>query len=238
MPPVILAARLLVSSSDDAVHKDAYRFLREARSVTLGWLSDLQKKLRAAEAESVIIDYQHRVFETAAICRSTFDVDPQHVPNLLTTPNDLAILIKCCVIMYDNKPREPKDCPQSLLVFHCRDHRLSHKILPYILEVLRVDQHVISAPITDLWPAYRADSRGWAEDPDANSRWISTNTVGLLDKTSQSVHLNLLDGRLLIDGEPLGRLPPDYVQHPTYIRVFGQVSISPPGIGLVVDIRC
>ncbi|KAG8735796.1 hypothetical protein FRC11_003009, partial [Ceratobasidium sp. 423] len=36
------------------------------------------------------------------------------------------------------------------------------------------------------------------------------------------VHLNLLSGELLIDAEPLGRLPRSYVKHETYIRLFGE----------------
>lgn len=208
----------------------AYRFLREARLVALEWLSDIQNKLKEASDESVIIDYQNRICEMAAICRSTFDVDPRHVPRLLhiDNPEDLASLIKCSVALYDNLPPDLKDAPALLQVFLCRDQRLSHKLLPYLLQQLRQNRHTLCGPISEMWPDYQASMGGWAELPAPNSRWASTKTAAAaLGQTSQIVHLNLLEGRLLIDGEPLGRLPRNYVQHPTYIRLFGRVATLP-----------
>ena len=38
------------------------------------------------------------------------------------------------------------------------------------------------------------------------------------------VHYNLLDGRLLLGGEPLGRLPQEVMKHSTYASVLGAVS--------------
>jgi hypothetical protein len=40
------------------------------------------------------------------------------------------------------------------------------------------------------------------------------------------VQFNLIDGRLLINGKPLGRLPPNIVSHPIYARVLGRVSTN------------
>lgn len=221
----MLVARLLASSLDTEVREPAYEFLRDARSVTLRWLSELKIKLAEATDESSVIDYQNRVYEMAAICRSTFDIDPDHIPRLLTTSEDFTSLIICSIILYDNKPPDVGDAPQHLQTLFSRDHRLSHRVLPYILQALLRDSQLPCPAISDLWPSYQAGPDGWIELPKPNTRWVSTITAGRRGKISQTVHLNLLEGRLLIDSKPLGRLPRDYVQHPTYIRVFGQVRL-------------
>jgi hypothetical protein len=44
---------------------------------------------------------------------------------------------------------------------------------------------------------------------------------------ASSDYYNLLDGLVLIDGSPLGRLPESFTSHQTYHRSFGNVSPSP-----------
>jgi hypothetical protein len=54
-----------------------------------------------------------------------------------------------------------------------------------------------------------------------NSRWLAAQTAPSLSQSPQDVHINLISGRLLVDGKRLGRLPSVIVQHPTYQSIFG-----------------
>lgn len=222
MRKVMLVARLLASTNDRTVQHDAYTFLRAARDVALRWLRELLAKLQDAEIDSQILDYQERVCEMAAICRSTYDVDPIHLESLLSRPDDFSTLITCSINLYDNQPPQLSKSSRALQSLLCRDRRLTHKTLPIILSHLSLNPRLLDAAVVQLWPDYRADSIGWASLANPNSRWISTVTGSA---SRQSVHLNLLEGRLLIDGKPLGRLPREYVSHPSYARLFGQVCI-------------
>ena len=233
MSTVMLVTRLLASTNDRTVQNDAYAFLRAARDVTLRWLRELLAKLQDAEIDSQILDYQERVCEMAAICRSTYDVDPIHLESLLSTTDDISILITCSINLYDNQPPNLGKSPRSLQTLLCRDRRLTHKTLPVILSHLSRNSRLLDPAVVRLWPDYRADSIGWASLADPNSRWVSTMT-GAANR--QSVHLNLLEGRLLIDGKPLGRLPREYVSHPSYARLFGQVRFSIRGLGLLFNL--
>ncbi|KAF8601975.1 hypothetical protein BDV93DRAFT_607791 [Ceratobasidium sp. AG-I] len=216
---VILVARLLTSTNNSAVHQDAYAFLREARGVGFRWLQELLTKLQNAEIDSQILDYQARVCEMAAICRSTYDVDPAHLGSLLSNSDDFSTLIKCSINLYDNYPPNLSDSPNRLQTLLCRDRRLTHKALPRILSYIQLDPRVLDHPVLQLWPDYQTGPGGWTTLPEPNSRWVSTATGGV---GGQSVHLNMLEGRLLINGKPLGRLPREYVSHPSYARLFGQ----------------
>jgi hypothetical protein len=220
----MLVTRLMESTDNAATRLDAYKFLHDARSVTFDWLKKLTAKLQKAEVESQVLDFQRRVCEMAALCRSTFDVNPVHLPKLLSDPENYAILVSCSVALYDNQPPDLGKSPCSLQASLCRDRRLAHKIVPLMLKQLDSKTKLLNGPVSDLWSSYRPCSSGWVVLPTPNSRWVSTTTAKTTEHSSQQVHLNLLEGQLLVGGNPLGRLPRDYVKHATYIRLFGQAS--------------
>lgn len=222
---VTLVARLLASSRDPAVHQAAYGFLQTARKVTLGWLDQLLVKLQHVDTSSGIIDYQQRVCEVAAICRSTYDIDPYHLRAVLLAPEDFSALVACFVTIHKNKPAELCEAPVSLQTLICRDRRLAHTTAPIILAQLKRNPRLLDQAMVRLWPDYRAGSVGWNVLSTDDMRWVSTTTAEEGGHLSETVHLDLLEGQLLVDGRPLGQLPRAYTQHSSYVRLFGQVSL-------------
>jgi hypothetical protein len=156
---VLLVTRLLASSTDQ-VTQEAYAFLREARSVTLNWLKELQIKLQKAEVDADIIAYQFRVCEMASICRSTYDVDPRHIPSLLSESDDFTTFVRCSIALYDNQPGDLLSAPRRFQVLLFRDRRLSHKIAPTILQVLKFNKYLLCTPISEIWPHYKPGPAG------------------------------------------------------------------------------
>jgi hypothetical protein len=222
----MLVTRLLASTNDIVVHHEAYRFLREARGVTFKWLAGLSEKLQRSELEAQVLDYQRRVYEMAAICRSTYDVDPPHLLKLLSDADDFFTLISCSVTLYDNQPPDIDKAPSTLQMLLCRDRRLAHKTAPVILKALKLSHRILERPVSEYWNGYQPGTSGWGAISAQDSRWVSTTTASKPKQSPQQVHLDLLEGRLLVDGKPVGRLPREYITHPTYIRLFGQVSSS------------
>ncbi|KAF8597353.1 hypothetical protein BDV93DRAFT_596776 [Ceratobasidium sp. AG-I] len=223
---VLLVARLLSSTLDSVVVQSAHSFLREARAVALKWLNELSKKLQGATADSQILDYQRRVCEMAMICRSTYDVDLEHTIQILSNSDDISTFVTCSIILRDNLPPELDKTSSTLQMLVARDRRLAHNNVLMLLEKVQQTREVLNSSIGALWPGYRAGSTGWVELPSPNSCWVTTNTAATPDGISQRVHLDLLEGLLLIDGNPLGRLPQEYVNHPVYTRLFGQTVLD------------
>jgi hypothetical protein len=221
----MLVARLLASTTDNTVQHEAYRFLREARRVTFQWLGELLENIRRTASKAQVLDYQQRVCEMAAICRSTYDVDMPHLLKLLSAVDDHSILISCSVTLYDNQPLKIENAPLSLQMLLCRDRRLAHKTAPIIHNALRTSPRILDRPVSGYWNGYQPGSSGWAALSFPNSRWVSTTTARKPGQSPQLVHLDLLKGRLLVDGNPFGRLPEKYVTHPTYTRLFGQAGV-------------
>ncbi|KAG9090216.1 hypothetical protein FRC06_001164, partial [Ceratobasidium sp. 370] len=192
---VMLVAHLLSSMTDAATQSKAYHFLREARAVTFSWLGVLSDKLRDAELEYQALDYQQRVCEMAAICRSTYDVDDSHLPERLSDHEDCLALVSCSMTLYDKQLANPKKAPRHLQVLLSRDRRLAHKVLPIVLKRLVEMPRFLDASVSCRWDSYRPSSTGWIVL--ANSRWVTMSTASTSEEKSQEVHLDLLEGSLL-----------------------------------------
>ncbi|KAG9125251.1 hypothetical protein FRC07_008397 [Ceratobasidium sp. 392] len=128
---IMLVARLLSTITDPATHQAAYSFLRDARSVTTGWLEELLIKLQNSELDSQ--DFKQRVCEMALACRSTYDVDNHHLLQLVSNPADWIAFIFCSIALFQNLPPKVDSAPQHLQVLLSRDRRLSLKTLPILL---------------------------------------------------------------------------------------------------------
>ncbi|QRV92776.1 kinase-like protein [Ceratobasidium sp. AG-Ba] len=232
---VTLAARLLASTTAISTYTDAYKFLQDARTVTFSWLEELLLKLQNAESESQILGYQQQVCEMAIICRSTYDVDERHLSQILSRSEEFHPFVSCSVILHDNQPPRFGEAPQRLRTLICRDRRLSVKVLPFLLEKLEHCPTLLNSSVSRYWSGYRPSPTGWTALPESDLRWAMTWTERNSSSGSQQIHFNLLDGKLLVSGKPLGRLPQDYVGHRTYTRLFGRkvldvVPASTPGM--------
>jgi hypothetical protein len=221
----MLVARLLESTADNATRLDACQFLQESREVTFKWLWELAAKLQDADVESQVIDFQRRVCEMAAICRSTYDVNPAYFPYLLSTSNDYSILISCFVTLYANQPPDLRMAPPGLRGLLYQDRRLAYKITPVLVQKLKENPRLLDQAVSQHWDDYHPGPCGWAILSDLNPRWVSTTTSSGAQLNAQQVHLDLQQGNLLVDGQPLGRLPQEYVAHPIYAQLFGQVGL-------------
>ncbi|CAE6503446.1 unnamed protein product [Rhizoctonia solani] len=226
---VALVTRLLATSPPVGVTHAACEFLRKARDVAYQWLKELLNKLRDARYESDVIGYQRLVCEMASICRATYDVEPDYLDRLLSLSEDFIPLVEASIRLYDNQPPNLQNSPTGLQIVLCRDRRFAHKLMPYMLMRFRRGDDILSKPLSMIWSGYLSGSPSWQILDSPKDCWVKTviNKVNEADKgEAQHIHLNLLSGRLLIDGTPIGRLPRQYVEHATYVRLFGQKALD------------
>jgi hypothetical protein len=103
-----------------------------------------------------------------------------------------------------------------------RDRRLSHSLEPTLSKRIKDNRAGLDQAISSLWSAFYVGTK-WRHHSSPNDRWLCCETQSRQGSAAQRVDLNLLDGCLLIDGKPLGRLPQEITSHPTYARIFGRV---------------
>jgi hypothetical protein len=215
----LISSRLLASTTDPNISNRACALLRDARNPTYRWIRELEKKLESTHDEKSCADLHRRLFMLATTCFSTLDVCSEHNPAILTTEEDFSIAIQCAVIVHDNTSLSLSgDNSVCLNRMISRHRRLLHSLEPIFIQSSH--EGAFDHALSRLWLGFRRrTSSSWHVLPRPNSRWISCVAEGW-----HEVHYDLLTGKLLIDGKPLGKLPQEIVEHPTYASVLGTVS--------------
>ncbi|KAL0067190.1 hypothetical protein AAF712_005760 [Marasmius tenuissimus] len=229
---ILIVSRLLSSSPHGEVVDGCIQLLREARGVTWEWLKQLQEKLQDVE-EQFVRAFQERICEMASVCCSTFDVDDMgpngteggHLIALLSTAEDVAILLTCGILVHDNSPNDLESARSSIpLDFKRllrRNQHLAHAVEPRLKTLARMEagEQGLDQAIRHIWSGYSSGAFGWK----AEGRWVSSITGS--DTQSQQVHLDLVLGKLLVNGKQLGRLPAGVVRNEVYMRIFGDKKV-------------
>ena len=227
---VVLAVRLLSVSCHHEVHMRCHIFLRHSREVTLRWIRELRGLIESSENPRELAVLNLRALEIALTCHETFNVEENHLDNLLTSPEDVADIIQCSIIIHDRCPASTKDLDKSLQLLLSRHHRLSHFLEPHLRNRITKSPDGINHSIRRMWRGFRGNS-AWTALPNPSEKWLKT-TMLTEDGTSMTIHYNVLNGSLLINGTSLTRLPRLYEVHDTYQRLFGTVR-DPAYIGSV-----
>jgi len=217
-----LVTRILASNiavHDPTTDPQALDLLHMVREKTFSWVLELSGKLEdASEAERE--DLRGRLRDAAAICRSTFEVGSADAKHLYPS-RSLEILLSCAIIIHNNTPAQLDDLSTTSLLLISRDRRLAWKLERIVSSTIEEGNKGINLAIKHVWPAYREGVQ-WA-GLDACS-WFTSNTSPSRDEQSQEISLDVLDGTLLVNGRPLGRLPLSIQKDPLFTSIFGGVS--------------
>jgi hypothetical protein len=219
---IALASRLLSLSTSNVVREGCYRFLRRARAISLRWTRELAQKLQEGQQEELKV-LNRRTLEMALTCHWTFDVDPQHLPYLLKTGEDIAVVTECSIIVHDRCPAVIEDLPNSMKALVRQYWRSSLRLEPLLRKLILENRFGLDSTVSRLWAGYVPGSP-WTALETPGERWLVTDTTSKGGQSSMVVHYNLMDGTMLVNGLPLTRLPRSYESHPTFRRLFGEVK--------------
>lgn len=222
---IALAIRLMSLSTYGVVREGCARFLQRAREISLRWARDLGQILQEAQDEEELKNLNEKTLEMGLTCYGTFDIDPQHLPSLLESDEDVAIVTECSIIVKDRLPVLTQDLPPPIKQILRRHWRLSSRLEPLLRKRILEARSCIDSTIGRLWGGYVPGSP-WTTLKSPNERWFMTKTSSSGHFSSMLVHYNLLDGSLLVNGSPLTRLPRPYEIHPTFLRIFGKVKLT------------
>ena len=216
---VCIARRLLSLNADHDIQAACLKYLCDARAVAFDWVDILKTKADFAQS----MDRGQFVFRSvvaAVICASTFDVDRRYLAEVLTPARDASILMQCCITIREGGRAIHTSSDTQLKLLHSRHLRL----LRDAFATLADNQEALHDAISQSWSGYRC-SADWAVIESA-PHWVVTHTDSEEENGSSAVHYDLLSGRLLVDGQPLGRLPSQYEKHDNYERLFGDSTVE------------
>ncbi|KAF8252042.1 hypothetical protein K440DRAFT_578390 [Wilcoxina mikolae CBS 423.85] len=215
---IVLAVQILSGTKCEEVEEQAAKFLRKARRVCLKWTRELARKLPECQP-SEVREFQWRVVQMAATCRMTFDVEECYLQDVLFTDEDVAVLVECATNIHDNIPTTTDAMPTGVKAILDRDRRMAYAIEEHLRYLITSSPQGIN--LKPIWSEYE-EGEWWAALEGPNDRWVYTHTKQSEKSESQMVHYNLISGKLLVEGLPLGRMPVEYTSHATYKELFGE----------------
>ncbi|KAG5349231.1 hypothetical protein C0989_005139, partial [Termitomyces sp. Mn162] len=236
---VILTSRLLACAEDEEVVDRACSTLRAARAIAFSWVDQLAHDLddtkdSEPQNEDTSNLIRQRVCLAAATCRTTYDVDSCYFDRLIISDEDINIFIQCAIRIRDNTGPNTSMANVPLVelsLFLARDRRLSQELASTVWMRCQTSRTGIDSSILAVWPDYRPGSE-WRQLPEGKERWLTSTMSRASGSLESRVHYNILDGSLLIDGKPHGRLPSSIIGHPIYVRLLGDVRALKSNISM------
>jgi hypothetical protein len=218
----MLICRILASSrlGEHEIRQEGFSFLHTARATAFRWLGEVKSAMMANADDNDSSKYCHLICEMAMICRMTYDVDHEDLKSVLWSPEDVSILIQCAIALQQNQRPLLDHTPSHIQTMLCRDRRLSHKLQQHLNGRITADWYGFNLAVQHVWK--KTYHTGEKREIMSGGRWVFVE-IQAEGSSAQSVHYNIIDGLLLIDGRPMGRLPREYTTHATYTRVFGSV---------------
>ena len=219
---VNVTLRTLSLTPDNSVVSLALELLRRIRGITQRWMGALRSLLHEATKDAQVQNLQHRLLKAAMLCKLTYDVDSHYIPQVLDSDSDLSTWVISCVLVRENVLGDATSLSPYTRRMYLHDTKLTHALHSIALGLVMTDTNQgLDQGISKVWPGFQSASNSWNALSGPNERWVTTRTKASSGCASQTVHYNVLDGELLVDGRPLGRLPREYLSSGTYRRVFG-----------------
>jgi hypothetical protein len=219
----MLLSRVIASSPSEGVSDRTIALLRTVRMKTFSWVQEVSYDLTQAPMNE---ERRTLLLCMAATCRSTFDVDPTTLRKLFQSPEDVDALLSCAFFIHalrstcmskflDVKSSEHSyfnssdisDKYSRLLLE--RDRRLSLTLEEILRDVILADvsDYGVDLAVGKIFVTYQPGTQRWEQLQHPNACWLTCNTEATVEQPSQTVHIYLLNGALLVNGQLLGGLP-------------------------------
>lgn len=219
---IVVVLRVSSLSSDANVVTNALDLLRKMRSVTKHWTSILATIVAKCVEPDQIFKSQQRLFKAAVLCKMTFDVDTPYLPRVMSTANELKTWVECSIDVRNTSTSEETLLSHDLRRLRLRDTKLSHALHSIVRQMaIKNISHGLDLAIAQKWVGFHSGTGLWRASNSPNHRWLTKETATTAREQPQQVCYNLLEGELVVNGKPLGRLPADYIRNDIYLRVFG-----------------
>ena len=220
------------SNPSKHITEEAFKLLEKARVATFRWIGLLRKEIHRPTDASTFQRCSRYALWAALLCRRTFamytvDQRAGQIENL--QPSALACFIECSITLQDNSVDDPATLPPVLRNILIRDLKMVYQLRFLLQRSVKASPESLESVINTLWPQAEGDiSRSFYETKFLEHPyewWIQTCIQATLQSDQHAIHFNLLEGHLLIDGKPLGKLPAKHRESSVLGQLFGNESL-------------
>ncbi|KLO86344.1 Uncharacterized protein LW93_11118 [Fusarium fujikuroi] len=195
-----------------AFETQAHELLLRVRSITSNWILQLQHEVRSTLDGDMAGKAATAAFWSALLCRQTFwGCLGHHDFEATVLKDDPLPFFRSSIALQENLLDSSDKLPTHLRNLLTQDVSASYQMRNIIKKWVDSDICLVEKAIDETWAnasvlAKRSYSP-WKKLPGKHPWWISSETAPSDSIASQRVHYHILQGHLLVDQKPLGRLP-------------------------------
>lgn len=230
----VLTARVLSVSEDLETKSQCRELLLRCRRYSYAWTREILCKLRDSESQTEMDEVRRKLVDLALVCTQCFDVDDVELVKMLENGEsengelDIGIFLECATTIHDNLPSQDKSCSYEATALLRRHLRLIDRVAKALRQISPNGLYRgLDKAIHNLWDVYEPAEADWKPFTAPNHNWLERYTRSTEGKGLQ-VCYDLQSGMFLVNGAPLKSLPKNYENHPSYVRIFGRVSLTTP----------
>ncbi|KAL3481036.1 hypothetical protein BJX99DRAFT_254014 [Aspergillus californicus] len=196
--------------------------LHRARLITLNWCRKLRCEIQGAVLSDKAQPLSTYALLAGILCKRTFAVMAPEIHEA----EDLQIFLEACLTIQENI-EDPSQLAPPIEGMFIRDLRLTSAMSTRILEALTTHGSCMWDAIAESWPdePHEPDGqrRGSYWNSVKDSRWWREATIAATANTrAQTIQFHPLEGHLLVDRTPIGKLPSGIRDSPIVQDLFGQ----------------
>lgn len=208
--------------------KEAEALMLYARKVTYDWTRSLRREVCTATSTEIAQKRSQDALLAALLCRKTFNIEAAK-PDEPLHAEMLAMFLECSFVLKENLPskeaRRIGQMPVFVRNLYVSDLKLVHRLETQLRRVIQLLNHAVNLAVNNVW----VDAEGlstrvfspWRLLSPPYDGWVTAQSNSTDGSYIQTIHFSILDGTLLIDGHPLGRLPDEYTKQSFFNQVFG-----------------
>ena len=207
------------------IRQSARQLLEFARTATSSWIDQLRNEVRNATGADAARRASIYALWAALLCRKTFTLAAESESVL--DPGDLSLFVQASLALQENLTVDPELLPQSLKNMLVQDLKMAYHIRSLVLRSIRSAPEALGSAIDGTWSdpgsSIKRVFSPWQLLTFPSETWVASIVTTTANNTSfdQSVHYNLIEGQLLVNGKPLGRLPASITDAENVKELFG-----------------
>ncbi|KAK6330344.1 hypothetical protein TWF696_003440 [Orbilia brochopaga] len=197
--------------------------LQRVRSMISTWIRSLRKEIDKAETTDSSRRFSEFALWAALLGKLTFFPNGQH-PNLFPLrEQQLEFFIECSIMVQHSLVAKPSLLSPNLRFALIRDLKIVHNIKDLLHTSILEYQGALSSALEIAWP--KEEDATYLPLEVLPDWWVQMEIAASETKKSQVVLFHLLEGHLLLDGKPLGQLPPEHRNNPVLYILFGNQNL-------------
>ncbi|KAM0427773.1 hypothetical protein ACHAPT_007229 [Fusarium lateritium] len=191
----------------EEISQKAVSLLLRARGTCVRWFKLLRVEAYKVTDTKLAQRFQQYALWAALLCKRTFT----HLTYRPADLDDLSleIYIQSSITVHDNLVVKLEALPELLQHTVIRDMRFSYQLSPLVSESIMQKTDIFRLSLQEMWPEEEGCARVFNDVILEAPHWISCRSVAGDEAFEQRVHYNIVEGLLLVNSRPMGKLPKD-----------------------------